>query len=305
LETKDHFNSAGGNNPAARLERLYARLSAVPDGAEVVEMLKRNNVAVTFDPDKEYGANTTINFGHTNGRDINYSSFEIVTCGQSGDDWLIQAIVHESQHVRHHVNRLGNPEFERTLEQECILRRIQEADAQTKATEICWLLKQAGDAGPWEAAENSIYAGMCAAYEAEMNRSGDRAASRRAAFDAWFLDDRLYFYDYNTLINNYFCKDGAVVQNDSATAYMFKEGLKPAESAAALASALEKIGGLSAGAGNYLARPGTAAIDGPPYSRLLAENLAEGRARLQAESAAKAGRRFDSGNGNLKLAPAA
>jgi hypothetical protein len=302
LGTKDNFNSAGGGNGGARLERLYARLSAVPEGAEVVEMLKRLGTTIEFDPAREIGAYTNITFGHDNGRNITYSKFEIIACDKSGDDWLIQAIAHESQHIRHHSEKLGNPEFERTTEQECLLRRAQEADAQVKATGICWELKQAGDAGPWEAASKSIYAPMCRAYEAEMAGSNDKVAARRAAFDAWFDDDRLYFYDYNTLINNYFYQDNILVKNNGAVARLLNDGMGAEEIAAAksrLAEVLHKLGGLGPAAQNYLDLPGSAPVDGPPYTRNLAENLEDGRDVLFVTTAKPAG------NGNKRHTPLA
>jgi hypothetical protein len=271
LEAKASFNSAG----SARLENFLARLSAIPEGAEIVNMLKERGVALCFDTEREVGAYTNIVFGHTNGRNITYQKFEIFLCDKSDDDMALQALIHESQHVRHHANGLGNPEFERTLEQECLLRRFQEADAQVKATETCWLLKQAGDPGPFKAAENSIYADMCAAYEAAITASGDRIAARRAAFDAWFDDDRLSFYDYNTLLNN-----------AGAVACLTKD-LAPAEeqaAAAQLAAVIRNIGALPPGGANYLNMPGGCAMDTPAYARAIAENLAEGRLKMKAES---------------------
>jgi hypothetical protein len=266
LEATPSFNSAGND----RLERLYARLSAIPEGAEIVHMLKGRNVAVRFEPGRDFGAYTNFAFVHTGGRNIKYKKFEIFLSGKASDDMALQALIHESQHVRHHAHSLGNPEFERTLAQECLLRRFQEADAQVKATETCWLLKQAGDPGPFRAAAGSLYAAMCAAYETALAASGDRTAARRAAFGAWFEDDRLSFYDYNTLLNN-----------TGAVACLTKD-LAPAtekEAGAHLAAAIRAIGALTPGGANYLDPPGLACT--PAYTRAIAENLAEGRARLR------------------------
>jgi hypothetical protein len=105
------------------------------------------------------------------------------------DDNLLQAIVHESQHLRQHLSGTGNPDRILTMDEYILFYRAAEADAQAACTLVTWKLKEAGDAGPWKMAGEVGYQDICDAFE--KLATNDPAAvndgrAQRAAFDAWF-----------------------------------------------------------------------------------------------------------------------
>ncbi len=182
---KEEFN----NSAADRIEGLMNRLRKVPEGQAVVTFIEYNKVEILLLENPMYTASSGAIITNCKDGKYYYKDPKVYLKASLTDDNLIQAMIHEVEHLNQHLSGVGNPD--RILSQEdCILfYRAAEADAQATCTDICWRLKQAGDAGPWNEAGNVGYKEICDAYEKLV--TADPAAledgrARRAAFDAWF-----------------------------------------------------------------------------------------------------------------------
>lgn len=186
------------NSP--RIKDAFDRLSKIAEGKEIVDLLTSLGVELIIDTSYPQSATTTVSMSVKN-REYTYGKMSI-KFGDLPDGNLIQAIVHEAQHIRQHIAQLVNPYVVVPDDQMKMLHRCLEADAQTVATDIAFKLKFAGDDTPWLAAQQVGYADMCEAYEDAYNNdpcSIETGMAMRAAFDAWFSsDDRLKSYDQDT-----------------------------------------------------------------------------------------------------------
>lgn len=248
-----------------RQERLYARISATPEGHDAVAFLKQKDVDIWFKPPKapqqsqqtqpqqkeeEKGCEVSsfVTIDRLEGGVYYYAGGFIEANPNRSDANLTQAIFHETQHLRQHFAGLGNPDRILTDEDEKIFRQIQEADAQATAVEDCFRLFLLGDDIPFRKAGEVGYQEMCRAYlrayEEDQNSIYDGRA-KRAAFDAWFeTDAHMVYYNRNTEeLQIPFLEK----MRELYPAHGLKEG--PLES-----SWVDKIGGLSAV--NYFILPG-------------------------------------------------
>ena len=247
---KTDFDTAGG----ARLQRLYDRLSVIPEGAEIVAMLKDNAIPVLFEKLKCVALTNTKSY--IEDKKTIYGAIEIWLDRACDDDTLLQALIHESQHVRHHLNGVGNPDFLMSAEDEYWVRRIQEADAQAKTAEITYFLKRAGDSGPFIAAQKIGYAETGTAFEDAFQENP--ATAKRAAFDAWFCNAGwCAYYDRNT-------RELQLHNTQSLLKISKRHNLEPTSPEEKKAWAL-RIGGLSSP--NYMQIPGLPEIDSVFYKR--------------------------------------
>jgi hypothetical protein len=132
-----------------------------------------------------------------------YDKPKIILKKDLTDDNLLQAIIHETGHLNQHFSHVGNPDRILSQEQYILFYRASEADAQALTAEVTWALKQAGDAGPWEATRFVGYGDICDAYEKAVTEDPSAAGdgrAKRAAFDAWFgKPDRLAGYNASTV----------------------------------------------------------------------------------------------------------
>jgi len=139
---------------AARLETILDRLAKVPEGGEVVDYLKAQNVDIQLKKQTHNhaaAASTLLITGVEKGV-YSYENPKIIIQAELSDDNILQALVHEAQHIRQHLSGVGNPDRILDEAETVLFYRLQEADAQAAATQVAWRLKQAGDPAPWEAA---------------------------------------------------------------------------------------------------------------------------------------------------------
>jgi len=192
---KEEFN----NSSADRIEGLLARLETVPEGKAVVDFIRANKVDIQLKKDPANWAASTLTITGIKDGLYSYKDPVIILKKSLTDDNLLQAIVHESQHLKQHLSGVGNPDRILSEKEYILFYRASEADAQALCTHVTWKLKEAGDAGPWEAAKFVGYGDICDAYEKAVTDGADDAKALRAAFDAWFDNPaRLAGYNKST-----------------------------------------------------------------------------------------------------------
>ncbi|MBL1147331.1 MAG: hypothetical protein HND56_09325 [Pseudomonadota bacterium] len=233
---------------AARCDDILARLAAVSEGYDMVTFLNDHKIEICFEKDALFEAASSLTIDRIENGKYIYVGTKIILNESLHDDNIAQALVHEAQHMRHHMNDLGNPDMLLSLEDHQLFRAVQEADAQAAAIDVTFKLKLAGDAGPYEKTAAVGYEEMCRAYEAAYEADPQSiydGRAKRAAFDAWFTKpSRVAHYDHDT--ENLHEK---IIENLCAKSK--EHGL----SAGALENDwVERIGGLSDV--NYLHLPG-------------------------------------------------
>jgi hypothetical protein len=193
---KEEFN----NSSADRIDGLLARLETVPEGKAVVDFIRDNKVEIQLKKEPANWAASTLTItGITEGQ-YSYKKPVIILKKSLSDDNLLQAIVHESQHLKQHLSGVGNPDRVLDEKEYILFYRASEADAQALCTHVTWKLKEAGDTGPWEAAKFVGYGDICDAYEKAVTDGADDTKALRTAFDAWFdKPERLAGYNKSTV----------------------------------------------------------------------------------------------------------
>jgi hypothetical protein len=182
---REDFNASA----ADRITGILNRLSKIPEGREVVSFLKNNAVRVELEDDPVNWAASTLTITGLKDGVYSYKDPVIILKKDLSDDNLLQAIVHESQHLRHHLSGIGNPDRILSKEQYILFYRAAEADAQAACTRVTWKLKEIGDAGPWKEAGLVGYKDICVAFEKTVKddkSSLEDGRAMRAAFDTWF-----------------------------------------------------------------------------------------------------------------------
>jgi len=198
---KEEFNNSADD----RIERLFARLRKVPEGDAVVLFLEKNGVKIDLQENPlDFAASTAVITNVIDGH-YSYINPKIILKADLSDDNLLQAMVHEAEHINQHLSGVGNPDRILSKEEYILFYRVAEADAQATCTDIIWRLKQAGDAGPWEQAKFVGFGNICDAFEKIAladPASLEDGRARRVAFDAWFdAPDRLAGYNKATVDN--------------------------------------------------------------------------------------------------------
>jgi hypothetical protein len=182
---REEFNSSSG----ARIAGILDRLSKVPEGREIVDFLTTHDVKIELQDDPVNWAASTLTITGIRDGVYSYKDPLIILKKDLSDDNMLQALVHESQHLRQHLSGIGNPDHILTKEQYILFYRASEADAQAACTLVAWKLKQQGDEGPWKEAGRVGYKDICEAFEKAVTEdppSLDDGRAKRAAFDAWF-----------------------------------------------------------------------------------------------------------------------
>ena len=182
---QEEFNASS----ADRVKTILDRLSKVPEGREVVDFLKNNAVKIDLQDDPVNWAASTLTITDVVNGAYAYKDPVIILKESLSDDNLLQAIVHESQHLRQHLSGVGNPDRILSRDEYILFYRASEADAQAACTFVTWKLKESGDAGPWKMAGEVGYQDICDAFEkiaVEDPASLDDGRAQREAFDAWF-----------------------------------------------------------------------------------------------------------------------
>lgn len=249
-----------------RLQNIFNQLAVIDEGQQVLDFLSQNAVDVVFDRNNpQYAAGNFTVTGIKGSRFLYGSCF--IDCNSTLNDHnLLQAVIHESQHIKHHLNDLGNPGFWPSDEDHCLIRRVQEADAQATTTKIVYLLKEAGYPGPYQEVMNTIYAPLCDAFAAACQADPQalhNGAAKRAAFDCWFDNDgNIQHYDRNTVLH----------QKPFLQARLYENPHHTIRSGGIREKWLKKIGALSCV--NYMDLPGYPKITSSCYRRNIKENIA-------------------------------
>lgn len=198
LAVKEEFN----NSSEARVARLLATLDAVPAGQHIAEFIRAHQVAIRLEENPvNWAASTATITGIKDGL-YSYKDPVIIFKASLSDDNILQAIVHETQHLRQHFGHAGNPDHVLSEEEYILFYRAAEADAQATCTDVAWQLKEAGLPGAWDAARYVGYGDISDAYKKAVEANPDAAANgdaKRAAFNAWF-DDPHRLAGYNEAI---------------------------------------------------------------------------------------------------------
>ncbi len=255
------FNRAASD----RLDNILNRLSAIPEGREFVDFLKANDIAVKIEKDTVAYAAGKVSIREIENKSYIYGDCSIHLNEDLNDDNLLQALIHETQHMRQHLSGLGNPDFWPSDEDHCLLRRVQEADAQATTTRITYLLKSSGDTGPWHEIKKTIFAPMADAFETACQSAPHAlhdGRAQRAAFDAWFKNDAtLRFYDRDTVQNQVTFLRSCLWNSPNHTIRSGKLTTKW----------LERIGGLSQT--NYMNLPDQPPVTKEKYRRNICKNI--------------------------------
>ncbi|TNE32235.1 MAG: hypothetical protein EP349_02145 [Alphaproteobacteria bacterium] len=187
---------------AARCDDILARLATVSEGYDMVTFLNDHKIEICFEKDALFEAASSLTIDRIENGKFIYVEAKIILNESLHDDNIAQALVHEAQHMRHHMNDLGNPNRLLSLEDHQLFRAMQEADAQATAIDVTFKLKLAGDGGPYEKTAEIGYDDMCRAYEAAYEADPQSiydGRAKRAAFDVWFTKpSRVRHYDSDT-----------------------------------------------------------------------------------------------------------
>lgn len=182
---------------------ILQRVGAIDEGKNIVSFIKDNNVQINLKSEGVSYAHSNIVINEVSGKKYIYGNLSIDLNESLNDDNLLQAIIHETQHFRHHINGFGNPPFFPNLVDHCLIRRVQEADAQAVTTDISYKLFLKGDVGPFQELLKTEYAPMCEAYKAAVALNQQNlynGIAQRYAFDKWFENKFMRdFYDYDTV----------------------------------------------------------------------------------------------------------
>lgn len=199
----DKLRGEFNRSAADRIAGILERLGRVPEGRELVAFLEKNAVSIDLQEDPANWAASTLTITNIENGIYSYVSPVIILKKDLSDDNLLQAIVHESQHLHQHLKGVGNPDRILSQEEYILFYRAAEADAQAACTYITWKLKENGDEGPWKEAGRVGYQDICDAFAATVAAdpvSLEDGRARRAAFDAWFTNDnRLAGYNKATV----------------------------------------------------------------------------------------------------------
>ncbi|MCB9991170.1 MAG: hypothetical protein H6867_07290 [Rhodospirillales bacterium] len=252
-------------NDPERLQAIFNRLSQIDEGRAIVDFIHDNNIKVQFNSQDVGFAQNVVIVHEIKDTAFICSDHSVHFNTKLNDDNIIQALAHEAQHLMHHINHLGNPDFWPSDEDHCLIRRVQEADAQRMATRISCLLKRIGDDGPYREVQKTEFAHMLNPFEATAEE--DEAAlydgrADRAAFDSWFTNNaNLRFYDRDAVTNQVSFLKKIIWDSPNHT---IRPGTLTEEW-------LHRIGDLSPV--NYMTLPGTPSVLSEHYRRNIAKNI--------------------------------
>jgi len=247
------------------LRRIKKRIAKFSQGREALAFLKKHDVPILID--RQIASDARFQFhlsGFENNIPIWYRGFILLNSDKSSSDAeAIRNLFHEIQHIKQYISGVGECPVNSIIEDHCCFNRVIEADADSFSVEMCWHMKLAGDAEPWETLYNEA-GGSFMAPIFEMIYQNDLASlddgyARRGAFDAWFFaEQNRNFYDQDTIENQY--------PKMQARIDVY-EGYLP-ERRAITVKDIKKIGSISKS--NYLKLPGKP-LDHKDYCGLISD----------------------------------
>jgi len=250
-----------------RINRALSTLSQVPEGRELVGLLKAANIPVRMEgdllhKDAVFFSNLTAS---ENGR-LRALPMQIVVPPYSNHGRLVGHLAHELRHLQQAMNDvlyLGSSKQVSPVENLWYNRAI-EADASATAVDISYKLHQAGHSDAWREINRSRTwpTSIAKAYETAVKRDPAALANgnaKRAAYDSWF-DAKASLGDKLTQI---YTSQGLTMHRVEAN--LHRENLR-APMRHLTADDIKKLGAMSGGV-NYLDTPGQRPLDDLHYRR--------------------------------------
>ena len=192
------------SSPALTSRRIgdaMSRLANLPEGQRILSSLSQNNVNVELDTTYPGSATCLATIAEVRSGRYAYKSLS-QKFGDLPDGNLVQAMIHETEHIDQHAAGILIPPALLNEEDHMLWQRILEADAQAEATHVSFLMHLRGDKTPFIAVHGVGYTDMAQAYENAYARDQGaicNGTAKRAAFDAWFSNDfRVAAYDRDT-----------------------------------------------------------------------------------------------------------
>jgi hypothetical protein len=248
-----------------RIPSILKRIEAVDEGKIIIDFIRDNQVQINLRSEGIPFAQSNIAINEVNGKNYIYGPLVIDLNETLDDNNLLQAIIHETQHLRHHLNGFGNPPFLPNLDDHCLIRRVQEADAQAVTTDIAYKLMLQGDDGPFNALLNTEYAEMCKAYQGAVslsNQNLQNGIAKRYAFDKWFQ---------HKYMCQYYDRDTVNIQTPLLNAILLNNKNSSIIAAALDHKWLEGLGGINSI--NYLQLDGFMPLSSEKYKKDIVSNL--------------------------------
>lgn len=250
-----------------RINRALDTLSQVPEGRELVGLLKAANIPVRMEGDLFYkDAVFFSNLKASEGGQLRALPMHIVVPPYSNHGRLVGHLAHELRHLQQAMNDvlyLGSSKQVSPVENLWYNRAI-EADASATAVDISYKLHQAGHSDAWREINRSRTwpTSIAKSYEAAIKRDPAALANgnaKRAAYDSWFeargsLGDKL---------SEVYTSQG--LHRHRVEASLHQENLR-APLRHLTADDIKKLGAMSGGV-NYLDTPGQRPLDDLHYRR--------------------------------------
>ena len=225
--TEQGLYGLGFKNARLAEKDIRARISAFPEGQDLLAYLEQNNISLNFDKNHPHQASveTCIETGKMHSID-----FRLIR----NTDALIGTLFHEARHVMKDIEgfklcvprapREGARELSFQQKEELNLalwnNRVLEADAETYSIHMCDLMAQAGDPAPLkDKTTNGFSKEMTAAYLTSKEKGLPPNQCLKDCFDAWFTAKKCNTYD--NLVKKIFL----TLTKDTWNALAKKEGL--------------------------------------------------------------------------------
>lgn len=188
------------------VRRIKRRISKFKEGKELLDFLRRHRVPVLIDRQISANAEFQCLLKRVEGNTPVWYKGRILINPNNAecDEEMIHNLFHEIHHLKQYYTGVANPPFDSSYKDLCWFNRAMEADADSFAVEMSWLMKLAGDDGPWKnlkALDGSrLMARSFKKAIQERPKALKRGYARRAAFDGWFSSEFNRNYYDKTLI---------------------------------------------------------------------------------------------------------
>ncbi len=251
-----------------RLNNALEELSTIPEGRELVDLIKKNGTELKLDPSPLYMGGRAGNIHGVSSKDgYQLSPGTVVVAGFATRGEIVGVLAHELQHHRQNVTKTLEP-FSQTIPspiEQLWFNRCIEADAQATAVDIAWKLKEAGKPKTWNAMKEDLSAfgkiarayGKAVKHDPESVKDG---SAKRVAYDEWFI---ARVNDFAPTLSQIYNRQGL---NNNLIPHHVDQMVKEGREFAPMdVSNIEKLGDLSPLTPNYLKLPGFKPLDDPFY----------------------------------------
>jgi len=248
-----------------RINRALNTLSQVPEGRELVGLLKAANIPVRMEGDLLYkNAAFFSNLTASENGQLRALPMHIIVPAYSNHGRLVAHLAHELRHLQQAMNDvlyLGSSKQVSPVENLWYNRAI-EADASATSVDISYKLHQAGHSDAWREINRGRTwpTSIAKSYETAVKRDPAalvNGAAKRAAYDSWF-DAKAALGDKLTQI---YTSQGLTMHRIEAS--LHRENLR-APMRHLTVGDIKKLGAMSGGV-NYLDTPGHRPLDDLHY----------------------------------------